>query len=112
MSYIGDRIREARLNKRMTQEELGLAVGYSGRFAINKIEQGKSNPSMEYIVRLADALDVSTSWLLGSEDDQKNDTLERAFNERPEMRTLFSVAEDCSKEEIEQAIKIIEALKK
>lgn len=43
MSYIGDRIREARLNKRMTQEELGLAVGYSGRFAINKIEQGKSN---------------------------------------------------------------------
>ncbi len=112
MSVIGDRVRKARIALGLTQEELAKIVGYNGRAAINKIEQGKSNPSMEYIVRLADALDLSPSWLLGTEEDQKKDTLEKAFNERPEMRTLFSVAEDCSKEEIEQAIKIIEALKK
>lgn len=109
MGEIGGRIKEARLLKGMTQEELAHAVGYSGKSAINKIEKGQSNPSPDYIVKLAEVLGVSASWLLGTENES---LLEKAFNDRPEMRTLFSVAKDCTTEQIELAIKIIEALPK
>lgn len=112
MDTIGERIRAARLARGMSQEELASKVGYSGRSSINKIEMGKSFPNQKYVTALASALGVSASWLLGIEDNDKTGVLERAFNERPEMRMLFSVAEDCTTEEIEQAIKIIEALKK
>ena len=112
MSNIGERIREARLSRGMSQEELGNAVGYQGKYAISKIESGKNKPNLDYINRFAEVLGVSASWLIGSDDEQKTDALEHAFNDRPEMRMLFSVAEDCTAEEIEQAIKIIEALKK
>lgn len=109
MGEIGDRIREARLLKKMTQEELALVVGYSGKSSISRIEKGQSLPSHDYIIKLAEALDVSASWLLGTEETDS--ILEKAFNERPEMRMLFSVAEDCTPEQIEQAIKIFEAIK-
>lgn len=110
MSDIGERIRQARLQRGMSQEELGLAVGYSGRTAINKIEKGKFDPGREYLSKIADVLGVTEVWLLGLDEDKER-ILEEAFS-RPEMRMLFSVAEDCTAEEIEQAIKIIEALKK
>lgn len=113
MSTVGDRVKEARIHNNLTQEELAKRVGYaSGRSAINKIELGKAYPSQKYIVALAEVLGVSANWLLGTEEEKKEDALERAFNERPEMRALFSVAENCTADEIEQAIKIIEALKR
>lgn len=112
MSIIGDRVRQARLSLNLTQDELAKMVGYKGRASINKIEKGLANPSQRYIVSLADALGVTPSWLLGTEDERRENALEHAFEARPEMRALFSIAEDCTAEEIEQAIKIIEALKK
>lgn len=70
------------------------------------------NPSVEKVKAVADYFGVSVDYLLGSEEEQKDDTLQRAFRSRPEMKQLFSVLESAPKEDIEQAIKIIEALKK
>lgn len=75
-----------------------------------------SAPSVDKVKAVADFFNVPVDALLGSEETRneaakKKELLQAAF-ERPEMRMLFSVAEDCSAEEIEQAIKIIEALKK
>ena len=109
MSTIGERIREARIALGMTQEELALRAGYSGRSAINKIEVGKSVPGQKYLIEISKALDVSPSWLLGT--DEKANALEDAFNRRPEMRILFDVAEDCTAEEIQKVIDLIETLK-
>lgn len=68
-----------------------------------------NSPSVEKVAAVADYFGVSVDYLL--ERESKEQALQRAF-ERPGMRMLFSVTEDCSAEEIEQAIKIIEALKK
>ena len=113
MSTLGDRVKEARLERGLTQDELGKKAGYSsGRSAINKIEVGKAYPSQKYIKALADALDVSADWLLGSEEEQKEDAMQKAFDERPEMRALFDAAENCTAEEIERVIALLNAFGK
>ena len=109
MSVVGDRIKEIRIARGLSQDELANKVEYNSRVSISMIETGDSKPSLEALVKIASALSVSPSYLLGV-DDGKEQALEDAFNKRPEMRALFSVAEKASKEDIETTIKIIEAL--
>jgi transcriptional regulator with XRE-family HTH domain len=59
---IGDRLREARKNRRLTQEELSELSGVA-RENIGRYETGKSQPSIDVLLRLADALEVSTDYL-------------------------------------------------
>lgn len=68
--------------------------------------------------KIAEYFNVSTDYLLGKEkssateaDDELNEVLEELKN-RPEMRMLFSLAKGATKEDIEKAVKIIEALQK
>ena len=80
-------------------------------------ETGDSQPDHNTLATLADILDVTTDYLLGREDSSNipydPDTvaaMEEAF-ERPEMRALFSVSKNATREDIEKTIAIIIALK-
>lgn len=53
----GNRVRENRLQKGLSQDELAFATGID-RPQISKIEQGKSNPTLETIEKLANALEI------------------------------------------------------
>ena len=66
----GTKIRHCREKKRLSQEELAHLVGVS-QVTIGNWEQGKSIKH-EYIKKLANALDVSTDFLL--EDIQTNNS--------------------------------------
>lgn len=67
---IGDRIKSIRIQKGMTQDELGALIGVKKQ-AIYKYEQGiVVNLKRDVIAKLAAALDVSPSYLLGFEDDE------------------------------------------
>lgn len=113
---IGQRIAERRKALDMTQEDLANRLGYKSRSSINKIELGVNDITQSKIADFAKALGTTPAYLMGWEDEeiemQRKQALEAAFNDRPEMRTLFSVAKDASKEDIEKTIKILEALKK
>lgn len=63
MSTMGDIIKRLRIERGMTQEELALAVGYSHKSSINKIEQGKSDISQPKIAMIAKALGVTPDYL-------------------------------------------------
>lgn len=63
VAAMGARIRSLRLNKQMTQEQLADRLGLSVSF-VGHIERGNRQPSLETLVGLADALDVSTDFLL------------------------------------------------
>jgi transcriptional regulator with XRE-family HTH domain len=70
---IGKRIRELRIKRGMTQEELARAVGYNSptsKSTINKIESGHSDIAQSKIRLYADALGVSVSDLLDLDDDE------------------------------------------
>ncbi|MFI3206009.1 MAG: helix-turn-helix transcriptional regulator [Clostridia bacterium] len=63
--------------------------------------------------KLANYFSVSVNYLLGEDEDPEtqelNEYLEQLKNRR-EMRMLFSLAKGASKEDVEKAVKIIEAL--
>lgn len=61
---IGERVRDARIRKGYTQEELALKLGYKSRSSVNKIETGRDIPR-SMVVRLAQLLDVTPAYLMG-----------------------------------------------
>jgi transcriptional regulator with XRE-family HTH domain len=67
--------------------------------------------------RIAAALGVSTAALLGDDaalvhDDRELTAYLEELKNRDEMRMLFSLARGCTREEVEQAVRIIEVLRK
>ena len=114
---ISDRRKELGL----TLEEVGKVVGVS-KSTVKKWEDGYiSNMKRDKIALLAKALKLnpvvlitgeeeptSTSQL--TEDEELQEYLEELKN-RSEMRMLFSLAKGATKEDVEKAVKIIEALK-
>ena len=65
MSTISDRIKEYRLRKGMTQQELAEALGESSGRVIYHWEKGSGRPDCEKIAKLCDLLDVSADELIG-----------------------------------------------
>ena len=66
---IGEKIKQARLAKGYTQEELGNLVGVK-KAAINKYESGiVQNLKRSMIAKLADALDIDPVSLIGIDDE-------------------------------------------
>lgn len=65
---IGDRIREARERKGMTQDDLAKRLGYESRGAVYKIESGRNDVKQRMIPQLAEILGVSISYLLETND--------------------------------------------
>lgn len=93
---IYERIKALRIKKGMSQYDLALKVGYEGRSAISKVEQGKRDISQSMIVKYAEALGVTPAYLLyGDEESPSTEMAEgeeilKAFNSlSPEKQKQF-----------------------
>jgi transcriptional regulator with XRE-family HTH domain len=64
MVNIGERITQLRKAKNWSQDELAKEIG-SSRVMIGKYEREDNSPSIEVIVKLAKAFQVSVDYLLG-----------------------------------------------
>ena len=64
MSVFSDRLKELRKKNRLTQQELADKVG-TNRVNITKWETGRTEPTLENIVKLSKILDTTTDELLG-----------------------------------------------
>ena len=62
------RLRECRENANLSQKYVAITLGISSPSVANW-ERGKTNPTKENIVRLADLYGVSVDYLLGRTDD-------------------------------------------
>lgn len=62
--YFGNKLREIRKDRNMTQAELGKLIGKTGA-TICDWEKGKASPDLEELVKLADIFQVTTDYLLG-----------------------------------------------
>lgn len=60
---VGERIRQNRLNKKMTQKELGEKAGIAEP-TIRRYELGKLNPKFETLQKIASALEIDVAELL------------------------------------------------
>lgn len=62
---VGERIRQQREAKGMTQLELAQKIGYTTTGAVSLIESGKRDISLDKVCEIAKALDVTPHWLMG-----------------------------------------------
>jgi len=64
LKRLGEYIRLMRESEGMSQEELAIKSGFSGRAAISAIEKGKTNISIDRLLDLAIALHTTPSELM------------------------------------------------
>jgi transcriptional regulator with XRE-family HTH domain len=62
--YVGERLKTLRIRRALTQEELAERAGLS-KNAINRLEVDKAEPRMSTLRKLAQALGVDPSELVG-----------------------------------------------
>jgi putative transcriptional regulator len=60
---LGLRVRELRLSKSLSQTDLAFKIG-KDQPSINRLEKGKINPSILYLLEIANGLDIPVSKLL------------------------------------------------
>jgi len=63
-----ERLKELRLEKELSQKQLGEIVNMS-KMAISHWEHGNSEPSILQLIILADYFQVSVDYLIGKTDD-------------------------------------------
>lgn len=63
---IGKRLKELRIQKGLSQQELGTAIGVT-KVSICGYENGSRLPNLEKLVKLAEVLETTTDYLLGRE---------------------------------------------
>lgn len=71
-SALAHRLREARLEVGMTQEELSAAIGASRSLVCLFERQHRKSMSADTLLRLADALDVRPQWLLYGHEPKRH----------------------------------------
>lgn len=59
---IGHRIKEARLNQKLTQEQLAKAIGVA-KSTVTGYEKGNSEPSLAIMVKIMNALNVDANFI-------------------------------------------------
>lgn len=112
---LADRVKLKREEKGLSQEELAKRMGYASRSSINKIEMGRP-VSQKIIVRLADVLDTTPSWLMGwdeatSEEKEKSDATADITCRLLEDSSFFTVVNglyNLSQEQFKDAVKVLD----
>lgn len=92
MQEIAERIRELRMRKGWTQQELADKCGYKSRSAINKIERNTYEIGLETLKRIATALGVSPNYLVFGDrpiKDEINLLFDRLTPEQQESVLAF-----------------------
>lgn len=107
METMYERIKRLRLEKGMSQDELAIKSGYTGRAAISIIEKGERNISADKIFLIAKALNVTPSYLMDG------DTKKSATNDYHQKvaEILSQIPEDKKEEFLEYLKAAVKMLK-
>lgn len=100
LKEVGERIRQARKTAGINQEKLAELLDISTSY-VSDIENGKTNIGLEIFMRITEVLQVSADWLL------MTDTPTVSIIHNNEISSLIS---SCSKEEIKAIKNIIKEL--
>lgn len=112
-----DRFEQLRSSKGITKKFIAQALGRSATIC-QDWKLGKSKPNAEQLGIVAEILGTSPAYLMGEdtpalpEQDEELMELLRSLRDREDIRMLFKLARDASPEDVRQAAKIIEALRK
>ncbi len=121
MATFGQRFKELRSEKRLTQQQLADNF-YLNKSSISRYEQNKQIPEIDLLQKLADFFNVSVDYLLGRSDirnpqEDENDLtpeeqeLLEKIKSDPELSILFHDLKSAPKKKIKQLLKTWEFVK-
>ena len=99
---LGIRIREIRKTRELSQEELAERADISTQYVSN-IERGKENPTLDLLLRLAEALRVSLGQLCDFETVEQMD-------QRKMRSAVNAMLRKANPEGLKLALKVLRAL--
>ncbi|MGY3717143.1 helix-turn-helix domain-containing protein [Sutcliffiella cohnii] len=105
---LGKRLRKARMEKKLTQEDLAKLVN-TKKTTISNYETGYSSPSNEMLVDLANVLGVTTDYLLGRTESKHDGVLINRVSEQESI--YFFDKENITQEELEALKEHLEFLR-
>ncbi|CDB31926.1 predicted transcriptional regulator [Clostridium sp. CAG:575] len=79
-NVIGSRIKQARLAKNMTQEDLADKIDVSVAF-LSRVERGNSHINLKRLNQLCGLLDVSEGYLLNGASSSSENYLDKEFSD-------------------------------
>jgi len=100
-----DRLKQLRIQKGLSQAELGNSIGLHYNH-ISRYERGESKPTAKSLKALAECLGVSTDYLY---DGQEEDAAFADFKDR-DLLNLFKKVENLSDKDKEMVKTFLEAL--
>ena len=106
-SVIGRRIKNARLEQRLTQEELADKIDISVAF-MSRVERGNSKINLKRLTQIAETLNVSPGYLLTGSNTASKDYLREDFRQvldkcTPEQqRLIYAISELVSRTNFEE----------
>lgn len=106
MLELYENIRNIRIERGLSQEELAKKTGYTDRSSIAKIEKGNVDLPQSKIMLFAKALGVTPGSLMGNVNP---DTI--TVPNSPELHALVDAAKDCKPEEIKSAVAFLKTIK-
>ena len=112
-----ERFEQLRLSRGITKTFIAQSLGRSATLC-QDWKQQKSQPNEQQLREVARILGTTPAYLRGETDDPglpRDDEMEAlltSLREREDMRMLFELAQDATPEDVRQAVKIIEALRR
>ncbi len=106
LEQLGKRVRKLRRIKGLTQCQLAELCGYhsnTSNSTINKIESGKSDVPISRLVKLAEVLGVSVSFLMGEGNQEEEDNY---FAKNNAMMLLKKKLNSSEQEELIRGLEI------
>mgnify|MGYP004629822041 FL=1 len=106
-SVIGSRIKQARLAKNMTQEDLADKIDISVAF-LSRVERGNSHINLKRLNQLCGLLDVSEGYLLNGASSSSENYLDKEFTDliksvSPEKQKLiYNVAKAIAETDMDE----------
>ena len=98
---IGSRIREARINRHMSQADLAVKANITVPH-ISNIDKGKTSMKLESFIRIIEALQVSADSMLRPDIPEVRSLYQSEFDE---------LLADCSPKELDSILRIVRELK-
>ena len=105
-NVIGRRIRTARTEQRLTQEELADKIDVSVAF-MSRVERGSGKINLKRLTQIAEILNVSPGYLLTGSNTASKDYLIKNFTRvlekcsRQQQRLIYAISELVSKTNFE-----------
>ena len=114
MSQLYNKIEELCKMHNLSLNSVCVATGIS-RSTLSELKAGRiKSISSDNLAKIADYFKVPTDYILGKMDTKSNELNEylEVLASREDLRMLFKLAKDASRDDVDKAVKIIEALKK